>query len=276
MPALPALLALSVATAVVGALGGLGGAVFLVPALVLLGVEPQLAAPLGLLSVAAGSLAAGPRQLRDGLVHHRLGVTLELVASAGAIGGALLAAEISGRSLTLLLAVTAIGAALTGLRSRGVRNPPSAGFHAELAGEWPGTLGGAYRLGDSVVPYQAGRVPLGMVAMAGAGIISGLAGVGGGFIKTPAMTEIMRIPVKVAAATTTFTVGVTAATGLLVFWAQDRIDQEAGAAVVLGGLVGGLIGAVLQERLPPTQVRRVLSIALAGVGVVLGVTAFTT
>ena len=61
------------------------------------------------------------------------------------------------------------------------------------------------------------------------------------------MTEIMRIPVKVAAATTTFTVGVTAATTLVVFAFQDRIDVHAGAAAVLGSLVGGVLGVRLQS-----------------------------
>lgn len=269
MPSTVVLILLSVVTASVGSLGGLGGAVFLVPALVLFGVEPQIVAPLGILSVGASSLSAGPRQLRDGLVHHRLGITLELLASTGAIAGALLGDQVSGDTLRIVLALTAIVAASTGLRRRGLRNPPHELFDAELPGEWAGSLGGAYRLGDRVVPYHARRLPLGLGAMGFAGLVSGLAGVGGGFIKTPAMTEIMGIPVKVAAATTTFTVGVTAATSLLVFSAQGRIDERAGAAVVVGGLVGGLVGAFLQNRLPPQHVRSVLSVALALVGVIV-------
>ncbi|HAP75747.1 MAG TPA: sulfite exporter TauE/SafE family protein, partial [Acidimicrobiaceae bacterium] len=47
-------LVLAFVTSAVGALGGLGGAVLLVPALVLTGMSPRAAAPLGLVSVAAG------------------------------------------------------------------------------------------------------------------------------------------------------------------------------------------------------------------------------
>jgi uncharacterized membrane protein YfcA len=124
-----------------------------------------------------------------------------------------------------------------------------------------------------VVPDQARLGPAGIAAMAAAGLVSGMSGVGGGFIKTPAMREIMRIPVKVAAATTTFTVGITAATSLTVFISQGRVDYEAGAAVVLGGIVGGLVGSRLQSYLRPPVVRLVLSLALAAVGVVLLVNA---
>lgn len=269
MPAVPILVLLSMTTAAIGTLGGLGGAVFLVPLLILFGVDPHVAAPLGILSVGAGSLSAAPRQLDEGVVHHRLGVLCEVGASSGAIAGALVAAQMSDTALTVFLAITAILAAVAGGRRKGIRNPPRVEFSGELAGEWPGTLAGAYRLGDGVVPYQARRVPAGMGAMVGAGIVSGVAGVGGGFIKTPAMSEIMHVPVKVAAATTTFTVGITSATSLLVFAAQGRVDYTAGAAIIVGGLLGGVVGARVQQALSPEHVRRFLAIALILVGVIL-------
>ena len=61
--------ALAVVTSAVGAVGGLGGAVLLVPLLVLTGTSARAAAPLGLVSVAAGSTAAGARQLQGGVVN---------------------------------------------------------------------------------------------------------------------------------------------------------------------------------------------------------------
>lgn len=269
-----ALVVLAAVTAGIGSLGGIGGAVLLVPALVLLGVDPVDAAPLGVLTVAAGSLAAAPRQLEEGLVHHRLGITLEVAASAGAIAGALLAEAVSAELLSRALGVVAIGAAIAGGRRSGMRNLPNSIFGEEPAGEWPGTLAGAYELDDgSMVPYQARRLPLGLGAMTGAGLVSGLAGVGGGFIKTPAMSEIMHVPVKVAAATSTFTVGITAATSLIVFAAQGRIDATAGAAAVVGGLGGGWAGAHVQGRIPPAKVRSVLSVVLVLIGLTLVVTA---
>lgn len=256
-------------TAGVGTLGGLGGAIILVPLLVLFGVDPLVAAPLGIMSVGASSLASAPGQVRRGLVHHRLGVTVEITASLGAIVGALLADSLSPTLLARLLAVVALAAAVAGGFRKGMRNLPAAGFSADVAGEWPGTLQGAYRLGDDVIPYRARRVPLGLAAMTVAGFVSGLAGVGGGFIKTPVMSELMHVPVKVAAATSTFTVGLTASTALIVFGGQGRIDYRAGAVVVVAGVAGGAIGAQLQGVLAPTLVRRVLSAVLVIVAVIL-------
>lgn len=268
------LIALGFATALVGTLGGLGGAIILVPVLVLLGVDPLYAAPLGILSVAAGSLAAAPRHLDDGVVHHRLGVTLEITASAGAIAGALLGGLVPAEVLARVLAVVALLAAISGVRRRGLRNLPHAEFSLEEPGEWPGTLGGAYRLSPTeIVPYSAKRVPLGLVAMTLAGLVSGLAGIGGGFIKTPAMNQIMAVPVRVAAATSTFTVGITAAVSLLVFSGQDRIDYRAGAAVVVGGVVGGVVGARVGRHLHPDLIRRFLTVALVVIAAILVINA---
>jgi len=272
VPSIVALVALGALTAGVGALGGIGGAVLLVPVLVLLGVDPAEAAPLGLLSVAAVSLTTKARQLDQGLVHHRLGVTLEVATSVGVLTGALLSDALSADVLSRVLAVVAIAAAVVGGRRKGMRNLPHEAFAEEVPGEWPGTLSGAYDSGVGVVPYAARRVPAGLVGMIGAGILSGLAGVGGGFIKTPVMSEVMHVPVKVAAATSTFTVGVTAATGLTIFAAQGRIDVVPGAAIVLGGLVGGAIGVNLQSRLRPERIRAVLCGLLVLVGIVLLVT----
>lgn len=269
----PLLVALGFATGTLGALGGLGGAVLLVPALVLTGTGPADAAPLGLVSVAAGSLAAAAPQLEEGVVHHRLGVTLEVAATAGALAGALVSAEVGARPLTVVLGLAAVAGAFAGGARKGVRNEPVPAFEADRVGEWPGTFGGAYRSVAGVVPYRAQRVGPGLVAMVAAGVLAGLSGVSGGFVKTPTMSELMRVPVKVAGATTTFTVGITSAAALLVFAVQGRIDARAAAAVGLGALAGGRVGARLQLSLPAPVVRRSLSALLFVVGVALVVTA---
>ena len=106
--------------------------------------------------------------------------------------------------------------------------------------------------------------------MSVAGLAAGLAGVSGGFIKTPVTTEVMGVPVKVAASTTTFTVGVTSAAALIVLAFHGRIDLHHAAPVIAGSLVGGEAGARLQARLGPSAIR----LALAGVLVVIAAILF--
>lgn len=265
----PALVLLAGLAALLGTNGGIGGAALLVPALVGLGIDPAAAAPLGLVAVGGASLAAASRQLRAGLVHHRLGLTIELPASAATVVGALLSVSVSEKLLAAVLAGAAVVGAISGLARSGVRNEPSPTFSAETHGEWPGTLGGSYQLADGSVPYAAKRVGPGLVAAAGAGLVAGLSGVGGGFLKTPTLSELMSVPVRVAAATTSFTLGITAAAGLAVFVAQGRVEPEPSAAVLLGALLGGTVGAVAQGILPPPVARRLTSVLLLSVAAVV-------
>jgi len=271
MPSVLVLILLGGGCAFAGALGGIGGATLLVPVLLALGVDPLLAAPLGMLSVAAGSLAAASRQLDDGVVHHRLGLSVELFASIGTVVGALASTQIPEMWLARTLGLAALVGAVAAIKRKGVRNQPVGIFDDEPSGEWPGTLGGTYSLGGAVVPYSARNVPAGLGVSVLAGVVSGLAGVGGGFMKTPAMSEVMKVPVKVAAATSTFVSGITASTALLIYAGQGRVEVRAGAAVVVGALIGGLGGARLQSGLRATTVRRTTGALLVVVAaIVLG------
>lgn len=263
------LIGASLATSAVGALAGSGGAVLLVPALVVSGMPVSQAAPLGLVSVAALSVAAGPRQLRDRLVNHRIGVTTEVAATTGAVIGAMTSNLLPDRALVLFLATVALAAAFAGGRRTGLRNPPDPSRGPEDIGERVGAFRGAYPVAGAVAPYRLKRLRVGVGLMAVAGFVAGTAGTSGGFIKTPATSEIMHVPTKVAAATTTFTIGVTAAAALCVFALQGRIEPRSSAAVILGSLLGGWTGAHTQSRLSPTWVRRGLSALLVVVAIVL-------
>jgi uncharacterized membrane protein YfcA len=261
---------LALATAALGALGGLGGAVILVPLLVFTGTPAREAAPLGLLSVASASMAAGPRQLAELTVHHRLGVTSETVASTGAIIGALLSGAISEAVLTRLLAVSALGAAVASFRGRDEARAVATHDEGDGdLGERRGTLSGTFRSGGVVRRYQARNLPGALAFMSLAGFVAGIAGTSGGFIKTPVTSEIMRVPVKVAASTTTFTSGITSAAALLVFATHGRVNFEHAGPVIAGSLVGGYLGALLQTRLDPGTIRRSLAAVLLGVAVAL-------
>ena len=260
-------------TSAIGAIGGLGGAVLLVPLLVLTGTTARAAAPLGLVSVAAGSSAAGARQLTGGLVNHRIGIATEMFASAGAVTGALASGLASDRTLKFVLAGVALAAGVLGARRKGIRNQPDPRLRSVDVGEHIGSLSGVYQLDDGFVPYRARRFRAGAALFGLSGLIAGLAGASGGFVKTPASSEVMHVPVRVAAATTTFTIGVTSAAGLIVFALQGRLDLPACAAVCSGSIVGATVGAAVQSRLAPPRVRQFLSVALVVIAIVLVVRA---
>lgn len=251
------------------ATAGLGGAILLVPALLLTGMPATQAAPLGLIMVAAISVSAGPHQLGNRVVNQRLGVSVELIASSAAVVGALVSGLLSERFVTLMLAFVALAAAITGAAGRGLRNPPDPRCTESDIGERVGSLRGAYPLRDEIVPYRPRRVKRALGLMMLSGFIAGSAGVSGGFIKTSAETEVMRVPMKVAASTTTFTVGITASVALLVFATQGRIDARLSAIILIGSVIGGRVGAQVQHLLSPVMLRYTRSALLLLVSALL-------
>ena len=112
------------------------------------------------------------------------------------------------------------------------------------------------------VVYHVQRVPFGMGVSYGAGVVSGLLGVGGGFIKVPAMTLVMGVPIKVAAATSSFMIGVTAVSSFLVYLGRGEVHPAATTPLILGTIVGGLVGTRLHVHIGDRRVQLILAAIL--------------
>lgn len=78
----------------------------------------------------------------------------------------------------------------------------------------------------------------------GVGILSGMFGVGGGFLTTPLLI-LYGIPPTVAAASATTQVTGASVSGVLAHWQRDGVDTHMGIVLVIGGLVGSVAGAGL-------------------------------
>jgi uncharacterized protein len=78
----------------------------------------------------------------------------------------------------------------------------------------------------------------------GVGILSGMFGVGGGFLTTPLLI-FYGIPPTVAAASAATQVTGASISGAIAHWRRDGVDIHMGAVLVCGGIIGSLVGAVL-------------------------------
>jgi hypothetical protein len=88
------------------------------------------------------------------------------------------------------------------------------------------------------IAYRVERLPMGMILMYGAGLISALLGIGSGILKIPAMDTALRLPIKVSSATSNFMVGVTAAASAGAYLVRGDIVAPIAAPVALGSVVG--------------------------------------
>lgn len=244
-------------TGLVGALLGLGGGVFLVPLLTIaLGVPIRTAIAASLISVIATASASATVNLSRGLVNIRLGLVLEVATSIGGLAGGLAASLLSTRQLFLLFgAVLALMGVVMAARS-GKRNVKID------TGLDPGRLGGYLREGDTTYVYHVKRMPLAMFVSLAAGAISGLLGLGGGILKVPVLSSFCGIPIKVAAATSTFMIGVTAATSAFIYFSRGEVSLPLAAAVALGALPGSLLGARLSGVVEARLLKLVMAVVL--------------
>ncbi len=104
-------------------------------------------------------------------------------------------------------------------------------------------LNGSYPVPTGFKPYQAENVAAGFAAMFGAGLLSGLLGIGSGAMKVLAMDQMMRLPFKVSTTTSNFMIGVTAVASAGVYLSRGYIDPGLSMPVMLGVLPGALLGA---------------------------------
>jgi len=206
-----AILATSAVAGAIGAILGLGGGIVLVPILTMFyGVHLRDAMGASIISVIATSSGAAAAYLRTGLSNIRIGLFLAMATVSGAIVGAGLVGLVPESVLELILGLALAYSTLVTLRQLNVEIPAEPrvdplAMSFELEGAY-------YDAGlDRDVKYRAARVRTGFGAMFGAGLLSGLLGIGSGAFKVLAMDYFMRLPMKVSAATSNFMIGITAA-----------------------------------------------------------------
>lgn len=282
------LIALGLFAGWLGAVVGIGGGVIIVPALVLaFGYDIRIAVAASLVAVVATSTAAGSAYVGEGLANMRLGMTLEIATTIGGITGGLIAVLIAPSVISGIFAVMMVVTTVLVLRGRDDHGSvdddeedeaDDEGIGPEhLQGyETPGKLAGAYydHHRHGMVTYEAERLPLGSSVSFLAGALSGLLGVGGGFLKVPAMNLGMKVPIKVAAATSNFMIGVTAIASLFVYFARGYLHPFVAAPLAVGVVVGALAGAGTSAHVSPVVLRRILAVVLLAVSVQMALNAF--
>ena len=240
MPVVTASLALIIFTAgtIAGALGallGLGGGVFLVPFLnLVLGFPFSAAAAISLTTVIATSSTVSAGRAGKQLINMKLGMLLEVATAAGSFLGGVTAQFVAQSVLQKMFGFVAVIVALimlSRLRHRNVILDPAAD---------PGVLGGRYHEAESgcTVTYRVKRLPLAVAASFVAGNVSSLLGIGGGIIKVPVLNAWCGIPLRAAAATSAFMIGVTATAGAVVYYGHGLLQPTLAAAAVLGVQLG--------------------------------------
>jgi len=231
-----------------GLLGG-GGSILTVPMLVyLLHVEPKTAISTSFVVVGLSSVLALIPHARRHSVCWKSGVFFGLSGMSGAFLGGRLASHFSADLLMTLFALVSLSTGLLMLLGR----------TAATASDTP-------HAPIRVCPL---RVPFLRVLFDGffVGGLTGMVGVGGGFLIVPALTLLVGLPMQGAIGTSLLIIVMNALAGLGGYSQHATLDLSLTLWVAAGALVGSCIGASLSGLINPRWLKRGFGLMVVTVG----------
>jgi uncharacterized protein len=248
---------------VIGGLGG-GGGVLTVPVLVyLLGQDPHAATAGSVLIVGASAVVGVAARLRRPGLDWRTGVAFGGVGIPAAYLGTLLNQRVDAPVLMLVFAAVILVAAAAMLLDdrRAAAAPPLEGPDTGRA------VALAARRDTSRLATLARIVLWGSVS----GFLTGLLGVGGGFLVVPALVVVLRMPMTLAIGTSLLIIVLNSVSSLAARAGNLQLgDLQLDWAVIgpftVAAILGTLIGKRVADALSGTVLTRAFAVLLVLVG----------
>jgi uncharacterized protein len=267
-----ALLGLGAAVGIVTGVFGLGGGFLLTPMLIFIGVPASVAVASSANQLVGASLSGVIGYWRRGAVDFKMGIIMMLGGLAGSALGVLLFTllkQLGQIELTISLLYVAVLGTLGGLmivesarallRQRR-RAPVRRKLHQH---NWMHGLPLKTRFRRSKL-YISALLPAGLGVIVG--ILSGILGIGGGFVLVPAMIYILGMPTAVVPGTSLFQIILVAANvTFLQAYSNHTVDAVLALVLLFGGVIGAQIGARFGTRLRGEQLRFLLALLLLAV-----------
>lgn len=259
-----------------GAILGIGGGMIVTPIVTMLfGLDIKYAIGASIIAVIATSSGSTIAFLRDDVLNLRVAMFLEIATTIGAILGAILTGIVSAGILYFLFGCLLIFSSWNMYRKlRGNNEVLNRAKSDKLAAKFK--LNSSYydKNLKKQIDYQVENIPGGFAIMLGAGLASGMLGIGSGAFKVMAMDNAMKMPLKPSSATSNLMMGVTAAASATVYFFNGSIRPDIAVPLALGILVGAAIGSRIMQILPSRIIRMVFIPVLLYLGLQMALKAF--
>ncbi len=267
--AIVAAIVLGFGAGVLSGMFGVGGAVVTTPGIRVLGATPIEAVGSTLPAILPGALSGALRYDRAGLVNRRVAITCGLLGSGFAVLGGIISDHVNAHGLMLLTAALLLW---TGVRNIIPQRTKVAVVAADGAGDVPveASVDPSVDLPVDLspsAPATAGAeieppasLPKVAAIGAGAGLLAGLLGVGGGILMVPAFTQFLRMPPKRAVATSLGAVAMFSIPAMITHARLGHIDWALALALVVGVIPGAQIGAHLTIRHSERRLRLLMGV----------------
>ncbi len=261
MDAIPLLtVALGAIIGLILALTGAGGGILAVPMLVFgLQLTVKESAPIGLLAVGFAALLGAVLGLRKGIVRYKAALLIAALGLVAAPAGLWLAHRIPNAPLTLVFAAVLIYASQRMFRQasrdlRGVVSP-------RIANASPCQLNPAVGRLRWTLPCARALAGIGVLA----GFLSGLLGVGGGFVIVPTLSRYTNLDIKSIIATSLAVIALVSLGSVVTAASAGLVNWTVATPFASGAVLGLLIGRLLAARLAGPRLQQ----AFGGVGIIV-------
>ncbi|MFA5241251.1 MAG: sulfite exporter TauE/SafE family protein [Sulfuricella sp.] len=235
-------------TGIVLGLFGSGGSIIAMPALMyLLDVEAKSAIAMSMGIVAVTATISGWDNWRRGNVDLKVAMWFGLFGVIGTYGGARLGVYTPVQVQLTLFALVMYAAAWKMLQPK--KQPA-----AQLA-----TAGGPPLPEDEVISAHMGHIAAHGV---GVGILTGLVGVGGGFLIVPALVLLSGIPMKLAIGTSLVIVAAKSYSGFAGYVGAVPVDWTTMALFTTVTVAGSFIGTRVAHRFSQETLKRSFGVFL--------------
>ena len=267
--------------AVVGFMSGLfgvGGGFLMTPALVWAGVPPTVAVASQASQVTAASVSSVLTYRRRGGVDVRMGALMAVGGALGVTAGVELLAMLLrlgqaelAIALSYLVLLSVVGALMMAesLQAllRGRRGQP-APRPRDRRPVWLYGLPFKMRFPRSRL-YISALPPLGLGVFAG--LLSAIMGVGGGFVLTPALVYLLRMPAGMVVGTSLVPIIFTTALATVLQAGRNQtVDVVLAGLLMVGGVMGAQLGARASLRFRAEALRAVLALIVLACGLGMG------
>lgn len=258
-------LALGLLVGLILALTGAGGSILAVPLLAFsLNLSMVQAAPIGLIAVMLAATLGAVQGLRAGIVRYKAATLIVCCGIALAPLGVWLAHRVSNQWLSLLFAgVLAYVAYHMWQRSTQLLNTDQS---APACAVNPAT---------SKLFWTAPCTKRLILTGGLAGFLSGLLGVGGGFVIVPTLRKVSNLDMKSIIATSLTAIAAVSATGVVSYMAHRAINWQVALPFALATIVGMLVGQRLKKRLFESHTQRIFAVFAGLVAIALAIKAIS-
>jgi uncharacterized protein len=259
------------ASGILSGMFGIGGAVLTTPGIRVLGATPLEAIGSTVPPILPGAISGTWRYSKAGLVNWRIGLVCGVAGTVLAIGGAVVSDHINPH---LLMLATAGILLYTGVAT--LAQARSGRMAAVVEAEGPDAeVEVVSSLEDDQAELEAAaahRYPMSqmLVIGAGAGALAGLLGLGGGVVMMPAFTQVLKVPMKVAVASSLVAVAIFSIPALITHTLLGHVNWTFALVLTLGAVPGAQIGSKITLGATDRMVKLLFGLFLTALAVIYG------